>query len=96
MAQKRQYREAANLLQAVHQLSTHFAAYHKVPKIKDLRLNVERTKEELTHQILDDFAKISRLAEVEMSAVNDEDGDGYPNGGGAAEALASLGLQVRE
>ena len=56
MAQKRQYREAANLLKAVHQLSTHFAAYHKVPKIKDLRLNVERTKEELTHQILDDFA----------------------------------------
>lgn len=41
MTREKQYREAANLLEAVGQLLTHFELYAEVPKIKDLTSTVQ-------------------------------------------------------
>ena len=81
MARKRQYREAANLLEAVIQLSSHFAKYRAVPKIAELRLSVDRTRDDLTKQVFEEFAEMGRTVSAVMSG---EDGGGAYGMGGAA------------
>lgn len=62
VAQARQYREAANLLDAVRQLLTHFESYASVPRIVELRNAVSNVKRELTSQIHAAFDSVGQLA----------------------------------
>eukprot|EP00301_Raphidiophrys_heterophryoidea_P003343 c11513_g1_i1.p1 GENE.c11513_g1_i1~~c11513_g1_i1.p1 ORF type:complete len:803 (-),score=207.93 c11513_g1_i1:329-2737(-) len=57
MAKSRQYREAANLLEATKQLSTHFEAYRKIQKISELQDQIKSIEAELKQQVFSDFQK---------------------------------------
>lgn len=54
-ALRRQYGDAANLLQAAAQLATHFEAYSDVPKIKELQDKYAGVKRQLRAAVFDDF-----------------------------------------
>jgi len=54
-AEGRNYREAANLLEAVSQLSAHFASFGQVPKVAELRGRFNSIKGSLRSYIFEDF-----------------------------------------
>jgi len=54
-AEGRNYREAANLLEAVSQLSAHFSAFGQVPKVAELRGRFNTIKGSLKSYIFEDF-----------------------------------------
>uniref|UniRef100_A0A061RIS0 Vacuolar protein sorting-associated protein 53 n=2 Tax=Tetraselmis sp. GSL018 TaxID=582737 RepID=A0A061RIS0_9CHLO len=54
-AEARNYREAANLLEAVSQLSGHFSAFVQVPKVAELRGRFSTIKGSLKSYIFEDF-----------------------------------------
>ena len=62
MCEKRQYKQVANLLQAIDQLMVHFQDYEAIPKVKQLRVTVARIKDELKTQIFEDFHSISEIS----------------------------------
>jgi hypothetical protein len=73
MARKREYREAANLLNAVNQLSKHFEQYTGVPKVDELRKAVTDTRSALTVQVLEDFRDIQPPSSNDNDDYEDED-----------------------
>ena len=58
MCHRRNYREAAHLLEAVGQLSQHFAEYGDVPKIQRLRAKYEEIANGLKTAVFEDFATL--------------------------------------
>ena len=54
-ALRRQYGDAANLLQAAAQLATHFDSYSGIPKIKELQDKHVQVKNQLRAAVFDDF-----------------------------------------
>ena len=58
MCHRRNYREAAHLLEAVGQLSQHFAEYSDVPKIQRLRAKYEEIANGLKTAVFEDFATL--------------------------------------
>ena len=54
-AEARSYHEAANLLEAVAQLSAHFASFGQVPKVAELRGRYNTIKGSLKSYIFEDF-----------------------------------------
>ena len=58
MCHRRNYREAAHLLEAVAQLSSHFAKYGDVPKIQRLRSKYEEIAQGLKTAVFEDFATL--------------------------------------
>ena len=58
MCHRRNYREAAHLLEAVGQLSQHFAEYGDVPKIQRLRAKYEEIATGLKTAVFEDFATL--------------------------------------
>ncbi len=73
MAERRQYREAGNLLHAVNELHEYFADYNRVPKIAELRASVDETKNALTDRVLEDFKYIRVLASDDRPGDEDEE-----------------------
>lgn len=55
LSSSRQYRECAQLLQAVIQLMTHFKSYRSIDQIATLSRNVSDLQRELLEQICEDF-----------------------------------------
>ena len=79
MAKDKHYREAANLLDAVSQLLTHFEPYAEIARIRELRETVDQIKKGLTEEIMHAFNRIGALADsVADPAANDNKmaGDG--------------------
>ena len=68
MAQRREYSEAANLLNAVNQLSSHFEQYTGVPKVDELRKAVSDTRRALKTQVLQDFRDIQVPTVININA----------------------------
>ena len=62
MADAEEYKEAANLLDAVSQLTLYFESYSSVPKISELRRTVDSVRSNLTHKIFVAFDEIGQLA----------------------------------
>jgi len=62
MTDERNYRDAANLLDAVGQLAVHFEEYQDVPKIAELQRTVDQVREQLESQIFKAFNAIGELA----------------------------------
>ncbi|CAM9907786.1 unnamed protein product [Scytosiphon promiscuus] len=62
VAKAKQYRESANLLDAVRQLLTHFESYAEVPRIAELRETVTGIKNELVEQTSQAFNQVGQLA----------------------------------
>ena len=58
MCHRRNYREAAHLLEAVGQLSQHFAEYSDVPKIQRLRAKYKEIANGLKTAVFEDFATL--------------------------------------
>ena len=85
MAREKHYREAANLLDAVSQLLTHFEPYADISRIKELRGTVSAIKGELTEEILAAFTRVGALA---ASVAEPEV---YTDGDAAAGDFVSLG-----
>ena len=54
-ALRRQYGDAANLLQAASQLATHFEGYSQIPKIAELQEKYRGVKNQLRAAVFDDF-----------------------------------------
>ena len=93
MAQRREYRDAANLLNAVNQLSKHFEQYNGVPKVDELRKAVSDTRRALKAQVLQDFRDIQLPAESDVSGdAPDYDRDQLHN---ACLVVDALGKEVR-
>jgi hypothetical protein len=57
MASKHHYREAASMLEAVNQLSTHFNAFKSVPKICEMRAKIGTIRLMLRSSIFKDFER---------------------------------------
>jgi len=55
MVEKKQYREVANLIEAVGQLSKHFGSYQRVPKIMQLTSAVSDIKRRVGSMCYDEF-----------------------------------------
>ena len=55
VADKRDYRETANLLEAVNQLASHFESFGQIPKICEIRGQLGAIKSALRATIFDDF-----------------------------------------
>jgi vacuolar protein sorting-associated protein 53 len=64
LAKSRQYRECAQLLQAVIQLMAHFKSYRSIDQIAILSRNVADLQRELLEQICEDFELIFAKGEV--------------------------------
>lgn len=79
MVQERQYREAANLLDAVNELNKHFDGYERtVPKIRELKSSVARTRDALTKQIFEDMEGIGDFtADLVLTSGDDENNQHY-------------------
>ena len=84
MASEKHYREAANLLDAVSQLLTHFEPYAEIARIRELRETVEHIKAELTEEILRAFNRIGAVA----GSVADP--EAYDDRGAGAGEFATL------
>eukprot|EP00898_Chlorokybus_atmophyticus_P008215 jgi/Chlat1/8395/Chrsp80S07907 len=69
MAANRQYSDAANLLEAVNQLSAHFETYQQIPKISELRSKFQNIKRNLRNAIFDDFTALKALSGAEETGV---------------------------
>ena len=55
LSMRRQYRDSANLLEAVDELLTHFASYGDIPKIADLQKRNTAVKQTLRGMVFEDF-----------------------------------------
>ncbi|KAF2202872.1 hypothetical protein GQ43DRAFT_439331 [Delitschia confertaspora ATCC 74209] len=64
LSKTRQYRECAQLLQAVIQLVAHFKSYRSIDQIATLSRNVAELQRELLEQICEDFEIIFAKGEV--------------------------------
>jgi hypothetical protein len=64
LAKTRQYRECAQLLQAVIQLMAHFKSYRSIDQIATLSRNVSDLQHELLEQVCEDFEVIFAKGEV--------------------------------
>jgi vacuolar protein sorting-associated protein 53 len=64
LSKSRQYRECAQLLQAVLQLVAHFKSYRSIDQIATLSRNVAELQHELLEQICEDFEVIFAKGEV--------------------------------
>jgi vacuolar protein sorting-associated protein 53 len=66
LAQTRQYRECAHLLQAVIQLMAHFKSYRSIDQIAALSRNVADLQRELLEQVCEDFEVTFTRGEVQQ------------------------------
>jgi uncharacterized protein Yka (UPF0111/DUF47 family) len=67
MASEMQYREVANLLDAVKQLMTHFEAYSvSVPKIKDIKRRVDAIQHDLRRHVHHSFREIGQVTSLSL------------------------------
>lgn len=57
MSSKRQYHEAAQLLEAVNQLAQHFSNYKHIPKIAELTTQVSEIQVNMKKQVYNEFDK---------------------------------------
>lgn len=64
LGKARQYRECAQLLQAVIQLVAHFKSYRSIDQIATLHRNIVALQSELLEQVCDDFEKTFAQEEV--------------------------------
>ncbi len=64
LSSSRQYKDCAQLLQAVIQLMTHFKSYRSIEQIATLSRNVSDLQRELLEQICEDFEVTFAKAEV--------------------------------
>ena len=55
MAMRRQYRDSANLLEAVNQLSAHFDGYNDIPKVAELQRKYAKIRAALRANVFEDF-----------------------------------------
>ena len=61
MASESQYREVANLLDAVKQLMTHFEKYSAIPKIADVKRKVDSIQHDLRRHVHHSFREIGQV-----------------------------------
>lgn len=63
MASELQYREVANLLDAVKQLMTHFEGYPSIPKIAEMKSRVDAIQHDLRRHVHHSFREIGQVRE---------------------------------
>lgn len=96
-AGEKQYREAANLLDAVRQLLTHFEPYAAIPKIAELQATVAAVSTTLEREIFDAFVAIGHLADsvADASIVSDGAGGSLGSLSDACLVVDALGAHAR-
>ncbi|TFJ84963.1 hypothetical protein NSK_003991 [Nannochloropsis salina CCMP1776] len=62
MTEHHHYKEAAQLVDAVRQLSTHFDAYASMPKIAEIKQTIGRINTQLNDQITQAFSEVAALS----------------------------------
>jgi len=99
-ADQQQYREAANLVDAVKQLLTHFDNYSTVPKIAEIKETYGSIRKVLAEQIFEAFKEIEHLASNVADAENfsiPEDVPGQIRSlSEACMVVDALGLEARQ
>jgi hypothetical protein len=99
-AKNRQFREAANLLDAVRQLLTHFETYSSVPRISELRSVVSSIRSDLTAEVHRAFEAVGQLAASTADPESFEREEVRPGEfrslGEAALVVDALGSTARE
>ncbi|QDZ18793.1 Vps53-like vacuolar protein sorting-associated protein [Chloropicon primus] len=64
VSDKRDYRETANLMEAVNQLASHFESFSQIPKVCELRGQLSAIKSGLRATIFDDFIYATAKEEI--------------------------------
>ena len=64
VSDRRDYRETANLLEAVNQLASHFENFSQIPKVCELRGQLSAIKSGLRATIFDDFIYATAREEI--------------------------------
>lgn len=64
MASEMEYREVANLLDAVKQLMTHFDKYTSIPKIAEIKSTVDSIQHDLRRHVHSSFREIGQLVDT--------------------------------
>ncbi len=72
VAGRKRYRDAANLLEAVNQLSAHFEGYKDIPRIATVRSKCSGIKANLRAAVFEDFARFGREGEAASLYSNGE------------------------
>jgi len=62
MATEKQFREVANLLDAVKQLLTHFDRYNNIPKIAEVKGRVDNIQTELKRHVHISFRELGQVS----------------------------------
>ena len=93
-AGEKKYREAANLLDAVRQLLTHFEPYAAIPKIAELKETVEEVSTTLEREIFEAFVAIGNLADT-VADVSILDAAGLGSLADACLVVDALGAHAR-
>lgn len=62
MASQMQYREVANLLDAVKQLMTHFDKYTAIPKVAEIKSSVDAIQHDLRRHVHHAFREIGQVS----------------------------------
>ncbi|GMH59891.1 hypothetical protein TrRE_jg13419 [Triparma retinervis] len=98
---KRDFRAAALSLQATQALMEGFKDFGNVPKIKDLRYEVERVRRELSTGVFEAFEKIGSLASATANPndfhIDDvQDNGGFTSLSEACLVVDALGKQARD
>ena len=70
VADKRDYRETANLLEAVNQLASHFESFNQIPKVCELRGQLSAIKSGLRAIIFDDFIYATARDEISPETID--------------------------
>ena len=92
-SEAKQYREAANLLDAVRQLLTHFEPYAEIPKIAELQKSVVDVSTTLEREIFNTFEHLGHLADS-VADPNVLGGDDDSPGSGSLGSLSEACLVV--
>eukprot|EP00736_Rhodelphis_marinus_P003641 Rmarinus@m.2352 len=69
LAMSRGYADAANLLEAINQLQTHFDAFKEVPKVNSLRHSIQKINQTFRDRVMEDFKEYDPTLRVEEARV---------------------------
>jgi len=64
MAKEKQFREVANLLDAVKQLLTHFDRYTAVPKVAEIKGRVDSIQSDLKRHVHSLFRELGQVMKL--------------------------------
>eukprot|EP01038_Epipyxis_sp_PR26KG_P011126 gene11126-14933_t len=98
LAKSYQYKEVANLLDAVKQFMLHFEKYSHITMISDMQKRVENIRKDLTVEVNKSFKGLAQLVEnvADIDVISDLPGGGLKSLADSCLVVDALGGKVRK